>query len=1123
MQATNAAIESANQVAKDLAIRSAKAADRKRLSQKNNEQKPLKEQHVSNFSTVADTAKRLKNARRKVLAMTASSAGGGAGASGPPRLIISHLEARDLLARDIRKDMTATSDPVAFLFCGGEEKKTGVMWKTCNPIWKKPFYSYEDNEWKETNDIIFGSGSNILESKTLHIQVKDDDNEDGKVGGKQLYDNLGGVTIDLSEMLKNNVLRKKLQWYDLEVMSGMTKVQGQIRFSLRYTGKVFMDKKNKKNDKNKENNKNKITERPKGVIMKKRANKTKAMADFQAHRIAEAEKRELEALEKAKAEMEKMKQLEVEKQQLLERLEKAQAEKNIMEAQVHIMKEEQANLFLSAPLPSQQQRNYSNGNILNPEDTIHLNIDDDAINASNNRKTQADLNNLEKQLTRSIARLRDGHTRQNGMAEIRAIAESLLENDMPIVLKCLRSASNVHEGAFQRECVKVLGMIARTCPSVVAPYLEESVDAICSRITVQHEVVHNSCIESIGSLARRVLPILTRGRVKPSFSPILDPLLELVNKHGNSIIGEVAAKCLKGAFSINIPKRDMVTFKIVGVPIDQRDIEVARRVFRTKLPNIPLPKTMSIRADGIMILEVPTEMGSSYYQKLLDANDNMPSGWCLAANADATAAAVAAQTVKLTSKAGKNGSVPDNNSSEDANNLSRDGHLMRQHVILMGGCGKEIFRRILDTLKNAENETLSALLDSMCVIIDGACYGESRRIRRLSNAVAFAAPNIMQNCVDTLLAPNKSYIWRARRSALLLLGKIARLHAVSMNSGQITRNVQIIDGEVDIVIILKAIKDCTTDRINVVRQIAAQAMEEFQNANVIPPAFLNRFGKKFVPEKPKIRRAGAPSNNNKKKTNSILKSSSSNNNRKGNDPLTGDERPLSREVHRREKKREFPTRYKSRAPKGYTGIDKATLPPPPPVDHKPSNASCLKQLDRRQKNSLKRAADACVKRPNMILTVLRNVDKRGNFASVIPHLILCDELQNFDEQKITSMLHVVGPDATQRILQTVAITLAKCVNDVFNESNNMATHVLLKWAMSMLNTCMWSVNEIIYDKVPAWRGIKQSMRMLGGTTSNFDGAAKAATLYALLSTKDLLDSHLYIFGDEGGSDGDDSD
>ena len=37
-------------------------------------------------------------------------------------------------------------------------------------------------------------------------------------------------------------------------------------------------------------------------------------------------------------------------------------------------------------------------------------------------------------MTRSIARLRQGHTRQNGMAEIRAMAEGLLEADIPVVL-----------------------------------------------------------------------------------------------------------------------------------------------------------------------------------------------------------------------------------------------------------------------------------------------------------------------------------------------------------------------------------------------------------------------------------------------------------------------------------------------------------------------------------------------------------------------------------------------------------------------------------------------------------------------------------------------------------------
>ena len=419
-------------------------------------------------------------------------------------------------------------------------------------------------------------------------------------------------------MLKDNILRKKLQWYDLQPVTGMTKAQGQIRFSLRYNGKIFLDRKNStKNKENKENGK--PVDRPKGIIMKKRATKTKVMAAFQAQRVLEAEKRELEALEKAKAEMQKLKKLEMDKRALEERLEKVQAEKNIMEAQVHIMKEEQANLFA---LPKRNKNS-----VINPEDTVHLEIEDDAVRcATGGKKSQADLDNLERQMTRSIARLRQGHTRQNGMAEIRAMAEGLLEADIPVVLKCLRSASNVHEGVFQRECVKVVGLLSRTCPNVVAPHLDSFVDAVCSRINVKDEVVHSACIESIGSLARRVLPILTRGRVKPSFSAILDPLLDLVNKHGNSIIGEISAKCLQGAFSLDTPKQDMVTFKIFGIPREQREIDVARRTFRSHFPNISLPKKMSVRTDGVMVIDVPTEMASSYYQKLLDSTDSMPPG-----------------------------------------------------------------------------------------------------------------------------------------------------------------------------------------------------------------------------------------------------------------------------------------------------------------------------------------------------------------------------------------------------------------------------------------------------------------------------------------------------------------
>ena len=83
----------------------------------------------SNFSKTIDFGTRMMRARKKLIKSTLARAGGGAGHDGPPRLVLDHLEARDLIARDIRKDKSATSDPIAFLFCGSEVIKTGVLQK----------------------------------------------------------------------------------------------------------------------------------------------------------------------------------------------------------------------------------------------------------------------------------------------------------------------------------------------------------------------------------------------------------------------------------------------------------------------------------------------------------------------------------------------------------------------------------------------------------------------------------------------------------------------------------------------------------------------------------------------------------------------------------------------------------------------------------------------------------------------------------------------------------------------------------------------------------------------------------------------------------------------------------
>ena len=1042
---------------------------------------------MASLSNAVDKAVRVRRARERMIASTNAKAG----MNGPPRLVVSHLEARNLLARDIRKDLTATSDPIAFLFCGTEQIKTGVMLKALNPFWKPPFYkkSKETGEWVQCDEIIFGVDCDILNVATLHIQIKDDDNEEGKIGTGSKFDNLGGIQVDLVDMLKSGTRRKKLQWYDLEIMEGMVKVQGQVRLSLRYTGRI-----EEQVDSQKMNTVKEVPARPVGTKMKKREKPTKKMEEFQAQRAAAAEARELAALKKAQDEHAKVKQAEEEKEALQLELQKAKEEKQMMAAQMEIMKDEQEKDIL-----------LSSG-VLNPEETDSF------------RRSSSDQLSLEREVTRSLARLKHSHTRTIAMAELHAMAEGFFEKDMPVVLGCLRVAFTDHDGNFQRECVKFINLVARTSPAIIAPYLDETIDAICSRINAAHETVHAVCVETIGSLARYVLPILNRGRVKPTFSSILDPLLEMVRQQGSSALGQTAARCLIGAFTINIPRRATTHFKILGLSHEERSIEVARRMFRAQLSDVPFPKHMTLGKDGCLLLEVSADTASSYYQKLLDSSSRMPPGWCLAASADATAAAVAAKTAAIKKTPGFGGSVPEKTTTD----MAQDGNLMRSHVILLGGCGRQIFQKISAAIPSQEGETRAALLDALTALVDAAAYGESRRIRRLSNAVAVAAPILLQRCVDTLLQKNKSWNWKSRRAALALLGKTARLHGITLNNGQILKSVQIIDGEVDIVVVLKTIKDCSCDRVNVVRETASKAMVEFDEADLIPEAFKAR----FAPKKDRSPAYIKPATDGKHSKLSIMKKQSPQNQPKltdGNERSEyflrdEDVRKAHRDVHRQPETKLFPTRYKTKADPSFNGIDESLIPPPPELPASASNATCLKKLNQPQRNSLQRVTVMCSKRPSMVVSELRKMIKTDSFVLVVPHLFLHDSIKLLDEKFLTSIVCHFDQNLADRVLHVLAETILECVDAEYSESNELAVRQLLKWVLGVLNTCKWAVEVIVGQNHEDWGKIKRALRMLGGTTSNYSGATNAAKLFALLTMETLLDSHLYIFGDGGDED-----
>ena len=111
-------------------------------------------------------------------------------------------------------------------------------------------------------------------------------------------------------------------------------------------------------------------------------------------------------------------------------------------------------------------------------------------------------------------------------------------------------------------------------------------------------------------------------------------------------------------------------------------------------------------------------------------------------------------------------------------------------------------------------------------------------------------------------------------------------------------------------------------------------------------------------------------------------------------------------------------------------------------------------------------------------------------------------MRHTDHQVAESLLHVVGQ------------MLTVCANSGHNKSNDMAAERLLLWTMILLNTCFWSVDEIVNGESRLWVSIKSSLRLLSGETSKYAARDSAAKAFAIVTNEMLLSSHMYIFGDE---------
>jgi hypothetical protein len=141
-----------------------------------------------------------------------------------PELVVRLICAEEVLALD---RMTGTSDPIAFMFCGSESYQSDIKKGTVNPYWNAEFR-------------FGGKRQDIRTVSELHVQIKDDDGSakscHRKVAssGDRVYDNLGGVTVDLEQVRNTSSRWSKPKWYVLKPLKGMGMVRGRVRLSLRY-------------------------------------------------------------------------------------------------------------------------------------------------------------------------------------------------------------------------------------------------------------------------------------------------------------------------------------------------------------------------------------------------------------------------------------------------------------------------------------------------------------------------------------------------------------------------------------------------------------------------------------------------------------------------------------------------------------------------------------------------------------------------------------------------------------------------------------------------------------------------------------------------------------------------
>ncbi|KAI3964863.1 hypothetical protein MKW92_034857 [Papaver armeniacum] len=148
---------------------------------------------------------------------------------------------------------------------------------------------------------------------------------------------------------------------------------------------------------------------------------------------------------------------------------------------------------------------------------------------------------LKSRVIHTLNKLADRDTYQLGVEELEKTAESLTPEGVAPFISCVIDTDSGQKSAVRKECVRIMGTLARFHDGLLGPHVAKMMSSIVKRLRDPDSVVRDACVEAVGVLASKLSNYEEEN--DGSFVLLVKPLFEALGEQ-NKVVQCGSALCL---------------------------------------------------------------------------------------------------------------------------------------------------------------------------------------------------------------------------------------------------------------------------------------------------------------------------------------------------------------------------------------------------------------------------------------------------------------------------------------------------------------------------------------------------------------------------------------------------